>query len=50
MVWPIDEAAIHLSLEDVALYAVHEVLMEVDNNGKLTVINPQGILYQICNL
>jgi hypothetical protein len=31
-------------LEDIAVHAGHEVLMEVDGNITMTVGNPQGIL------
>jgi hypothetical protein len=39
-------APIPLSLEEVTVYAGHEVLMEVDDNISLSVVNPKGILDQ----
>jgi hypothetical protein len=42
----INKPLIHLSLEKVAAYADHEVIVEVDDNIVLIVGNPQGILGQ----
>ncbi len=43
---PIDQAHNHLSLEEDALRADCEVLMEVDDNSELIVGSPEGILGQ----
>jgi hypothetical protein len=40
------QAAICLSLEEVAVHYGLEVLMEIDDNNALTVDGPQGILDQ----
>jgi hypothetical protein len=42
----INKATIHLSREEVGVYADHEVIVEVDDNIVLIVGNPQGILGQ----
>ena len=39
---PLDSSLIYLSLEQVAVGAVHAVLIEVDFNGVLIVGDPQG--------
>jgi hypothetical protein len=39
---PLDSTLIYLSLEKVAVGAVHEVSIEVDFNGALIVGDPQG--------
>jgi hypothetical protein len=44
MARPIELSYFHQSLEEVAVRAGHEVLMEVDSNSALIVGNPQGIL------
>jgi hypothetical protein len=46
MVRPIKYAPIRPSLEEVAVHAGHEVLMEVNDNISLITGDPQGILDQ----
>jgi hypothetical protein len=40
----IDQAPIHLSLEEVAIRAGHKVLMDVDEFGAQITVDPQGII------
>ncbi len=44
MIWPINYSPTHLSVEEVAVHASHEVLLEVDDNSALIVGNPGGII------
>ncbi len=46
MIGPIDLPAIHLSMEEVALRAGNEVLVEVDDDRSHIDGNPGGILGQ----
>jgi hypothetical protein len=42
MAGTIDYALLHVSLEEVAVHAGHEILMEVDDNSVPIVDDPQG--------
>jgi hypothetical protein len=43
---PLDQAPIHLSLEEVTVPASYKVLMEVDHASAMIVINSESILGQ----
>jgi hypothetical protein len=46
MIGPIDQALIHLLVEEVSVRAGHKDLVENDDNSALIVVDPQGILGQ----